>query len=449
MARLLIRMLIIALVVFTSGCITAPNQGDNASNSSTRDPPLVFELLTNQLPAAAYDSKIVPVGDGFYLLGSFDSRNEWTDPYAWHLDSQGKISNGTQLGYSFQGRWVHATPQDNGAELIGYNSRSGLCCERQYAGWHSDGYYVRYAPFLQHWNFTDKIAERTPLDCEQRGRFSIAELAGTRYIVGGKPTFSTDEPAAFDAAQILRLPAGADTCEPTDVILPHEVERPILLVVEQILHILPRDGQEGWAFDTTTQQLNTSRINLPSNLDYTHAKVVQTPDAIYLVGASTTFENRSRIIRISQDGVQIQQESLDRLGWEAAAVWDGKNILIIGGADHVANREWTASSAITRYSPSDAAATQVPPLALFDYEVDNSTVIFNGSMSYDSDGFIAKWSWKFIGVDRCYRYDDCYSAEDPLARHQYSEPGTYEVELAVTDDLGLVSRIRQNVTLVA
>lgn len=432
---------IIAIVGLLAGC-TSPQFSEGA------EPP-VLERVTSQLPAAAFDAKVLPDDDGFYLFGSVDKRNGQTDPFVWRLGRDYGIQNITILGDPFHGQWVHAARAGEAVEFIGFSMQSGMCCARYFSdGNHADGYFVDYTPFLERWNTAEETSLRTTIDCEERGMFSVADVAGVRYVVGGQASFSTDQPPNFDATHILRLPPEAGACEPTGLTLPREVVRPILLAFDDVIHILPRDGSPGWALDTVDHQLNESSIRLPSNLSYGHATVAQSPNAAYLIGASTTLENRSRIVRIDAEGVQIQREWLDRLAWEATVVWDERSFLILGGADHVEYGDWHSSRAMTRYRPSDDAATQAPPVARFDYSVNNATVVLNGSTSHDPDGFIAKWYWNFIGVEHCYNnFDDCYYAEGPAARHRYPEPGTYEVELTVTDDLGLATTIRENVTV--
>jgi len=54
-----------------------------------------------------------------------------------------------------------------------------------------------------------------------------------------------------------------------------------------------------------------------------------------------------------------------------------------------------------------------------------SLMIFNGSLSIDSDGYITSWSWDFG--------DDTIGSGE-VATHAYLENGTYVVKLTVTDD---------------
>jgi hypothetical protein len=54
-------------------------------------------------------------------------------------------------------------------------------------------------------------------------------------------------------------------------------------------------------------------------------------------------------------------------------------------------------------------------------------VVFDGSASYDLDGTIDLYSWDFGD-------DSNYSATDAVASHAYSQGGTYQVALKVTDN---------------
>jgi PKD repeat protein len=74
----------------------------------------------------------------------------------------------------------------------------------------------------------------------------------------------------------------------------------------------------------------------------------------------------------------------------------------------------------------------VPPVALVVTTPQNPTVgelvTFDGSMSYDPDGYVTSWYW-FFG--------DGYSSYGSVVYHSYSSQGTYTVELNVNDNNGL------------
>jgi PKD repeat protein len=73
-----------------------------------------------------------------------------------------------------------------------------------------------------------------------------------------------------------------------------------------------------------------------------------------------------------------------------------------------------------------------PPVALFDYSpkppLINQLITFDASASYDPDGTIVSYQWKF---------GDTGTATGKIVTHKYTAPGTYQVNLTVTDNEGL------------
>ena len=80
-----------------------------------------------------------------------------------------------------------------------------------------------------------------------------------------------------------------------------------------------------------------------------------------------------------------------------------------------------------------------PPVAHFIYTINDRSVTFNGSASYDPDGNITLWHWDF---------GDGLVGTGKIATHSYSAYGTYNVTLTVTDDGWKTDETTQNVTLV-
>lgn len=68
-----------------------------------------------------------------------------------------------------------------------------------------------------------------------------------------------------------------------------------------------------------------------------------------------------------------------------------------------------------------------PPKADFTYTIDEGTVTFDGSYSYDYDGTIVSYEWNF---------GDGNSGSGLIVEHIYSEDGAYDVTLEVTDNDG-------------
>jgi PKD domain len=66
-----------------------------------------------------------------------------------------------------------------------------------------------------------------------------------------------------------------------------------------------------------------------------------------------------------------------------------------------------------------------PPVADFTYTVDELTVVFNATSSFDPDGTITTWLWDF---------GDGIHGPGELFTHTYSASGTYNVTLTVKDD---------------
>ena len=82
----------------------------------------------------------------------------------------------------------------------------------------------------------------------------------------------------------------------------------------------------------------------------------------------------------------------------------------------------------------------LPPVANFTYSVDNRTVFFNASLSYDLDGSIVSWLWEFGD-------GNISTLQNPS--HQYADDGTYNVTLVVTDDDGATDSITKQINVTA
>ncbi|RJS70404.1 PKD domain-containing protein, partial [Methanophagales archaeon] len=93
--------------------------------------------------------------------------------------------------------------------------------------------------------------------------------------------------------------------------------------------------------------------------------------------------------------------------------------------------------------PPSGQANQ-PPIASFTYSplnpVVNQTITFNASSSYDPDGTIVKYEWDFGD-------GNITSTTEETINHSYSEAGSYEVTLTVTDNDGATNSTTKIMTV--
>ena len=85
-----------------------------------------------------------------------------------------------------------------------------------------------------------------------------------------------------------------------------------------------------------------------------------------------------------------------------------------------------------------------PPVASFSYSpqnpVVNETITFDASASTDPDGNITSYEWNFGD-------GNVTSTTHEILNHSYSEAGSYEVTLTVTDDDGVTNSITKIITV--
>ena len=79
-----------------------------------------------------------------------------------------------------------------------------------------------------------------------------------------------------------------------------------------------------------------------------------------------------------------------------------------------------------------------PPVTHFSYNIDILKVMFNGSSSYDRDGEIVSYDWDF---------GDSTNGTGMIVSHDYSDVGTYDVTLTVTDNDGFEDDVTKSVVL--
>jgi PKD repeat protein len=82
------------------------------------------------------------------------------------------------------------------------------------------------------------------------------------------------------------------------------------------------------------------------------------------------------------------------------------------------------------------------PVPLFDFSpkspLVNQTITLDGSASYDPVGTIVTWAWTF---------GDTGTASGKIVTHKYKSPGTYQVNLTVTDNGALSNSTTKQVTV--
>ena len=79
-----------------------------------------------------------------------------------------------------------------------------------------------------------------------------------------------------------------------------------------------------------------------------------------------------------------------------------------------------------------------PPVPYFSYTVDDLTVYFDGSGSYDNDGTI---------TDYIFNFGDGEKQSGMIVNHTYAEYGTYNVKLSVTDDEDSTTNLSKSINI--
>jgi PKD repeat protein len=132
-----------------------------------------------------------------------------------------------------------------------------------------------------------------------------------------------------------------------------------------------------------------------------------------------------------------------RVGGDAVTNWPSAPTsgFLDGDIDEVAvyKRPLTSAEVAAHYAAgTGASAPNVPPDASFTKQVTNLGVSVN-SMSTDSDGTIAGYSWNWG--------DGTPAGSGQTANHTYAAAGTYTITLTVTDDDGATDTATDTVTV--
>ena len=113
--------------------------------------------------------------------------------------------------------------------------------------------------------------------------------------------------------------------------------------------------------------------------------------------------------------------------YEGVDFYRGPNQDIIG-SDGIGDTPYDISGSDNKdYYPLMYEWGKNPPVADFSFIIDNFTIIFNASLSYDRDGTVTSYIWDF---------GDNNSGTGKIISHTYEENGTYNVSLTITDDDG-------------
>jgi PKD repeat protein len=91
-----------------------------------------------------------------------------------------------------------------------------------------------------------------------------------------------------------------------------------------------------------------------------------------------------------------------------------------------------------QYQPTYLDWSNEPPVANFTYLINNLSVTFDGTLSYDPDGTIVTWLWEF---------GDGTEGAGIIVTHDYPTSGTYNVTLTVIDDDDEKGNITKSITV--
>ena len=133
--------------------------------------------------------------------------------------------------------------------------------------------------------------------------------------------------------------------------------------------------------------------------------------------------------------------------WQVNATDSTAGLQIAGGLGlDVYNSGSSASAAqfsLHRYVAEDlseAPANERPRAVISDPQITGRAIQVSGEQSSDPDGSISSYRWTF---------GDGGTASGRTASHTYADPGTYRIELQVTDDAGATDTTTREVTVAA
>ncbi|HED04052.1 MAG TPA: PKD domain-containing protein, partial [Candidatus Fraserbacteria bacterium] len=155
----------------------------------------------------------------------------------------------------------------------------------------------------------------------------------------------------------------------------------------------------------------TLRVTGPAGLESVHALATASPINLQLSGLrSSSFSN----INVFKSEISRRIQALSPgLSWG----WDAVSFQVGNAAPPPSNRPPVARFTFSPASP------QV-----------NQVVTFNGSSSFDPDGFITSWHWVFQGNGRT-------ELDSVRPRVRFTSARTYQVTLTVTDNQGATGSV--------
>jgi PKD repeat protein len=209
-----------------------------------------------------------------------------------------------------------------------------------------------------------------------------------------------------------------------------------------------RDDYATIAYDTNGNELWVSRYNATGfSSDHAYAITVDSCGNIYVTGSSYATGKQYEYATIAYDpsGNELWIERYDGTGPGDDIAMDiladsNGNIFVTGasmmkGSDHDFCTIKYSQSILNEPPVPDAGQDrtfEIPP------KIPTTIVSFDGSDSYDPDGYIVDYIWDF---------GDGNSANGVTALHTYTAPGSYTVTLTVVDNDGACSTDTANIIL--
>jgi PKD repeat protein len=190
----------------------------------------------------------------------------------------------------------------------------------------------------------------------------------------------------------------------------------------------------------TATQSQTVNVNAPPVASFTFAcnyisPVTRAPDPL-----TCGFDGSSSNDR----GDYLSYGGITNLAWNFGDGGTAVNATFVTHT-YAAGGQYTVTLTVTDNggainSQSQTVIVNSPPVASFTVSCSKFTCTFNGSSSFDSDGTITNYAWKFG--------DGTTTSGGASVAHAYRTPGTYTVTLTVTDNGGATGVQSDSVSVV-